>query len=159
MTESIYTFKNRVIKMGIYFDYDLENGKEVENWTTCFLCDEKKVLFVEYHVKKGPVYTLYDNARKLYSGREVKLASSKYHICDDCFSRYPSEEEVISAILKRRKEKNIVTNSEEDYDPLKILEEEIEEEKRELAKRVEKIGHLYARLEKERIKRQKIKNN
>lgn len=138
--------------MGIYFNYDFENGKEVENWLQCYLCRQKKVLIVEYHIKNGPIYSLYENARKLYSGHEVKLGSSRYLVCNDCYDNHGSEESVISEILKIRKQVDAPATG--DYDPLKFLEEEIEEEKRELLKLIDRIGEMYSRLERERIKRQ-----
>lgn len=139
--------------MGIYFNYDFENGKEVENWLQCYLCRQKKVLIVEYHIKNGPIYSLYQNARKLYSGHEIKIGSSRYLVCDDCYNIFSSEEEVISEILKKRKKFDALVTA--DYDPLKFLEEEIEEEKREILKTIDRIGEMYAKLERERIKRQK----
>lgn len=139
--------------MGIYFDYDFEDGKEVENWISCFLCGEKKVLVVEYHVKKGPIYTLYDNARKLYSGHEINIASSKYLVCEDCYRTYGGEDQVISAVLKKKKELSPSTTA-RDFDTLKIIEEEIHEVRMQISKLLDKLGELHERLERERINRQ-----
>lgn len=143
--------------MGIYFDYDFEDGKEVENWISCFLCGEKKVLLVEYHVRKGPIYTLYKDARKLYSGHEINIASSKYLVCDDCYRAYGGEDQVISAILKKKKQVS-PSLSGGNIDPIKVIEEEIAEVKKDINKLLDKLGELHERLERERIHRQSLQN-
>lgn len=140
--------------MGIYFDYDFEDGKEVENWISCFLCGEKKVLLVEYHVRKGPIYTLYKDARKLYSGHEISIASSRYLVCEDCYRSLGGEDEVISAILKKKKEVSPTATT--DFDALKIIEEEIEDVRNQISKLLDKLGELHERLERERIHRQSM---
>lgn len=141
--------------MGIYFDYDIESGKEVENWLVCYICHKKKVLVVEYHIKNGPVYSLYKDARKLFSGYELKIGSGKYLVCADCYKAAGSEEVIISEIIKNRKKLDSIPTS--DYDPLKFIEEEIEDAKKEFSKLINRIGELYARREKERIRRQTAK--
>ncbi len=130
--------------MGIYFDYDFEDGKEVERWLPCFLCEQKKVLFVEYHIKTGLVYSLYDNARKLQSGHQVKVGSAEHLICDDCYNTYGSEEAVIAEILRRRKEEK----TEEKTSQIATIEKEIEETKKEFLELLERLGKLYYHLEK-----------
>lgn len=138
--------------MGIYFDYDFDNGKEVENYLSCFLCKRKNVLVVEYHVKNGPIYTLYDNARKVFSGREIHVGSSRYLICEECYTSRPSEEDLVAKIIEARRESGITTVV--DYDPIKVIEEEIYETKAELTELIEKLGELHERLERERQRRQ-----
>jgi hypothetical protein len=130
--------------MGIYFDFDFEEGKEVERWVPCFLCNQRKVLFVEYHIKSGPIYTLYDDARKLWSGKEITVGSGSYLVCEDCFSGYRSEEEVVAEILRRRKEEK----TSEKISEIKHLEAEIEEAKKEIMELVERLAKLYQHLEK-----------
>lgn len=138
--------------MGIYFDYDYEDGKEVENWVPCFLCGEKKVLYVEYHIKKGPIYTLLnDSARKLWSGHEINIISDRYLVCEDCYSARGSEEKVIEDIIALKRSKSVSTAS--DLDPLKLIENEIEETKNRINELIEKLEELCAR--KERIKIEK----
>lgn len=138
--------------MGIYFDYDFDNGKEVENYLPCYLCRQKKVLVVEYHVKNGPIYMLYNDARKVFSGREIHLGSSRYLVCEDCYRERGSEEDVIAEILEQRREAGASLTVE--YDAIKVLEEEIYETKAQIAELIEKIGELHERLERERARRQ-----
>lgn len=144
--------------MGIYFDYNYEDGKEVENWVRCYLCGEKKVLFVEYHVKKGPIYTLLnDEARKLWSGHEIKIISDRFLICDDCYNKYESEDEIISAIIKKKKEQPETPT--EPFSKIKFIESEIEETKDRLEELLNKLGELYERLGRERVMQQLKKQN
>lgn len=139
--------------MGIYFNYDFEDGKEVENWVPCYLCSQKKVLFVEYHIKKGPIYTLLnDEARKLWSGKEVKIVNDTYLVCEDCYKSYSTEDEVISAILQKKR--SLAKSAASDVDTLKVIENEIEETKEKIFQLLEKIGELYERLGREKIARQ-----
>lgn len=139
--------------MGIYFDYDYEDGKEVENRVPCFLCSERKVLFVEYHIKKGPIYTLLsDDARKLWSGREVRIVNDTYLVCEDCFHSYASEDELISAIL--RKKRTVPDALRTEIDTIKVIENEIEETKERICQLLDKLGELYERLGREKLARQ-----
>ncbi len=129
--------------MGIYFDFDFEEGKEVERWTPCFLCNQKKVLFVEYHVKNGPVYTLYDNARKLWSGKELKVGSGNFFVCEDCLNEWGSEEEIVAEIMNRRKkEKDSLRETE-----IQQLEAQIEEARKEIDDVIQRMAKLYHLLE------------
>lgn len=130
--------------MGIYFDYDFEDGKEVEKWSDCYLCNQKKVLFVEYHVKTGLVYSLYDNARKLQSGYQVKVGSAEYLVCEDCYSTYGSEEGLVAEIIRRRKEEKVSETTTQ----VQTIEKEIEETKKEFLELVERLAKLYYHLEK-----------
>lgn len=139
--------------MGIYFNYDYEDGKEVENWVPCFLCGAKKVLFVEYHIKKGPIYTLLsDEARKLWSGKEIKIINDTYLVCEDCYKEYETEDAIISEIIKKKRTAQDSRAS--DLDTIKLIENEIEETKEKIQELLDKLGNLYERLGKERIKRQ-----
>jgi len=140
--------------VGIYFDYNYEDGKEVEIWLPCYLCSQKKVLMVEYQIKKGPIYVLLnDEARKLWSGREVKVASETYLICEDCYKSFASEDELITAILKKRKEQ--AATKTDQIDTIKVIEQEIEETKHRISELLEKLGMLYERLGRERTLRNK----
>lgn len=142
--------------MGIYFNYDYEDGKEVENWVPCYLCGKKKVLFVEYHIKKGPIYTLLnDEARKLWSGREIKIVNDAYLICEDCYKEKGSEDLMISEILKKKR----LTSQPQtvDFDTIKVIENEIEEVKGKIAALMDRLGELYERLGREKVlKQQKV---
>jgi DNA-directed RNA polymerase subunit M/transcription elongation factor TFIIS len=143
--------------MGIYFDYDYEDGKEVENWVPCFLCGEKKVLFVEYHIRKGPIYTLLnDNARKLWSGHEIKIISDNFLVCEDCYREYPSEDEIISAIIRKRRETPDAQSA--PIDKIKVIESEIEETKEKIEGLLNRLGELYERLGREKVLQQSRKN-
>lgn len=136
--------------MGIYFEYSYEDGKEVEIWLPCFLCNQKKVLMVEYQIKRGPIYVLLnDDARKLWSGREVKVASETYLICEDCYQSFSSEDELIAAILKKKKEQAASTDTQ--IDSIKVIEQEIEETKEKINELLKKLGSLYERLGRERV--------
>ncbi|MCX7831763.1 MAG: hypothetical protein N2440_02555 [Actinobacteria bacterium] len=140
--------------MGIYFNYDYEEGKEVENWVPCYLCGEKKVLYVEYHIKKGPIYTLLnDEARKLWSGREIKIVSDTYLICDDCYQQRPSEDLIISEILKKKRLSSQPQKAE--IDTIKVIENEIEDVKGKITVLMERLGELYERLGREKVLKQK----
>lgn len=130
--------------MGIYFEYDFKDGKEVEKWLPCYLCKQKKLLFVEYHIKTGLVYSLYDNARKLQSGHQVKVGSAEYLVCEDCYNTYGSEESLVSEIIARRREEREIENTTQ----VKVIEKEIEETKKEFLELVERLGKLYYHLEK-----------
>jgi uncharacterized protein YbaR (Trm112 family) len=139
--------------MGIYFDYNYEDGKEVEIWLPCFTCGEKKVLMVEYQIKKGPIYVLLnDEARKLWSGREIKVASESYLVCEDCYKSFPSEDELIARILKKKKEQ--ISLKQAEIDTLKVIEQEIEETKAKINELLDKLGLLYERLGREKLLRQ-----
>lgn len=126
--------------MGIYFDLDLENGKEVEKHHPCYLCDEKRVLFVEYQVPSGAGgYVLYDDARKLFSGKEIAAGTAVHLVCEDCLTHYGSEENVIAEILSRRTE----TKKSEKEGELKYLQEDIEETQRHIDELIQKLAQLY----------------
>ncbi len=129
--------------MGIYFDYDFEDGKEVEYWLTCYLCHQKKVLFVEYQVKSGPIYTLYNNARRLESGKELKVGTLSHLVCLDCYNAFGSEEGVVAEILRRRKEEK----HSEKIAHLKQIETEINETRKQIDDLVQKLAQLYHLLE------------
>lgn len=126
--------------MGIYFDYDLKAGKEVERYVPCYVCGEKKVLFVEYHIPSGTGgYVLYDNARKLFSGKEFQVGSTNHLVCEDCLKEYGSEENVVAEILKRRSE----TKKTEKQSEIEFLEGEIEETRRHIDELIQKLAQLY----------------
>lgn len=133
--------------VGIYFDYDFE-GKEVERYLPCYLCNEKKVVFVEYHVPSGSDgYVLYDDARKLFSGSELLIGSLNHLVCEDCLKEHGNEENVVAEILKRRTE----ASKEAKKSEVKYLEEDIEETRRHLDELNEKLTQLY-RLRDEALK-------
>lgn len=58
--------------MGIYFNFDFKNGKEVEQPERCYICGRPDVLYAEYYVLDGDVYKLYKNARKIVRGRKCR---------------------------------------------------------------------------------------
>ncbi|MCK4778283.1 MAG: hypothetical protein KAS39_07860 [Actinomycetia bacterium] len=141
--------------MGIYFDYDFAEGKEVERWMDCYLCNQKKVLFVEYHIKNGPIYSLYNDARKLFSGKELKVGSAEHLICDDCLKQYKNEESIVSEILSHRTE----DKKQEKESAIIKLESEVEETKRQIDELVHKLANLYQLINESKNKAEKNKKS
>lgn len=88
--------------MGVYFDYDFKNGKEVEKKEACYICGKDSVLYAEYYLEDGGVYKIYKDSRKIVQGREVPVGSKVHPVCDACLKQYRTEEELVERILDRR---------------------------------------------------------
>ncbi len=128
--------------MGIYFDYDFKNGKEVEQQEKCYLCAKPDVLYAEYYILDGDVYRLYKNSRKIVKGKEVPVGSRVHAICDSCLAKYPAEEDLVSAILsKRQEEKKELIKKELDE-----IFKQIEEKKQEIVLKEKELEVLRAEM-------------
>lgn len=90
--------------MGVYFDYDFKNGKEVERKEKCYLCENENILYAEYYILEGDVYKLYKNSRKIVHGHEVPVGSRVHTVCESCYQSVPTEEELVEKILAKRLE-------------------------------------------------------
>jgi len=133
--------------MGVYFEYDFKNGKEVEKRESCYICGKDTVLYAEYYVEDGGVYKLYKDARKIIKGREVPVGSKVHAICDPCVKQYSTEEELVERILDRRLQEKKETYRKE----LEQISAQIEKKNQERAikmKELELIEADIAELEK-----------
>lgn len=128
--------------MGVYFEYDFKNGKEVEQPERCFLCGKPDVLYAEYYILDGDVYKLYKNARKIVRGKEIPVGSRVHAICDACYSKAPSEEELVEEILKKRLEERKL----ELRKHLDELFKKIEDKKQEIALKEKELEVLRSEL-------------
>ncbi len=122
--------------MGVYFEYDFKNGKEVEKAEKCYLCDKEDVVYAEYYILEGDVYKLYKDARKIIKGREVQVGSINHSLCPSCIEAYPLEEDLISAILKKR----VVEKKEDKKKEVENLQKKIEEKQAELKAKQEEVA-------------------
>lgn len=128
--------------MGVYFDYNFRNGKEVEKAEKCFLCDKEDVVYAEYYVLEGDVYKLYKDARKIIKGKEIHVGSMFHTVCPECDQKHPSEEEVLSLILEKRVE----AKKNERRHELEMLEQQIESKKEAIAGIQKEIDELVAQV-------------
>ncbi len=141
--------------MGVYFEYDFKNGKEVEKAEKCFLCDADSVVYAEYYILEGDTYKLYKDARKIIKGKEVQVGSMVHSVGPECLEKYPEEEALISSILERRLEikKNERKKEIDELDAqVKAKEEEIkakEEEVKKLKAELEEIKSKIDAIKKE----------
>lgn len=114
--------------MGVYFDYDFKNGKEVERSEKCFTCSKENILYAEYYILEGDVYKLYKDSKKIVRGKEIPVGSRIHTICDECIDKYSTEEEIVEKILKKRQEERVLQLKDE----LKTLQNQIEDKKQEI---------------------------
>jgi flagellar motility protein MotE (MotC chaperone) len=129
--------------MGIYFNFDFKNGKEVEQPERCYLCGKPDVLYAEYYVLDGEVYKLYKNARKIVRGKEIPVGSRVHPVCEACLSLYPTEEDLVEEIIKRRMEER----KKEIQVEIEKLEGKIESKKQEIALKEKELEVLKSELE------------
>lgn len=88
--------------MGVYFEYDFKNGKEVEKTENCYLCKKGSVLFAEYYILDGNTYKLYKESRKIVKGKEIPVGSRLHLVCEACFQESHNEESLVEKILTER---------------------------------------------------------
>jgi predicted RNase H-like nuclease (RuvC/YqgF family) len=134
--------------MGVYFEYDFKNGKEVEKVESCYLCENDSVVYAEYYILEGDTYKLYKDARKIIKGKEVQVGSQIHAIGPECLEKYPEEEELISAILQKR----VDLKREEKRKVLEEIEEKIRAKEEEIKAKEEEISAL--KIEIEEIKKE-----
>lgn len=135
--------------MGIYFDYDFKNGKEVERKEKCYLCENENILYAEYYILEGDVYKLYKDSRKIVRGHEVPVGSRVHAICDDCYASVPSEEELVEKILAKRleeKKSEIKKQLKELLSKIESKKQEIELKEKELAVLRDEVKELEAQV-------------
>jgi DNA repair exonuclease SbcCD ATPase subunit len=126
--------------MGVYFDYNFRNGKEVEKAEKCYLCDKEDVVYAEYYVLEGDVYKLYKDARKIIKGKEINVGSMVHTVCPECDQKHPNEEEILSLILERRVESKKSERKEE----LEMIQKQVESKQEALAAIQKEIDELNA---------------
>lgn len=129
--------------MGIYFNFDFKNGKEVEQPERCYICGRPDVLYAEYYVLDGDVYRLYKNARKIVRGKEIPVGSRVHAICEACLEKYPLEEDLVEEILKKRHEEKKA----QIYREIQNLSKEAENKKQEIALKEKELEVLKSELE------------
>ncbi len=136
--------------MGVYFEYDFKNGKEVEKAEKCFLCDADSVVYAEYYILEGDTYKLYKDARKIIKGKEVQVGSQVHAVGPECLEKYPEEETLISAILERRveaKKSEKKKEIEELEAQMKAKEEEIKAKEEEIKKMKAELDEIKAKID------------
>lgn len=124
--------------MGVYFDYNFRNGKEVEKAEKCYICDKEDVVYAEYYVLEGDVYKLYKDARKIIKGKEVHFGSQLHTVCPECEQKHLNEEELLSLILEKRVE----AKKDERRNELVAIEKQIEEKQQAIAAIQKEIDEL-----------------
>jgi len=129
--------------MGIYFNFDFKNGKEVEQPERCYLCGKPDVLYAEYYVLEGDTYKLYKNARKIVRGKEIPVGSRVHPVCETCLSLYATEEDLVEAIIKRRMEEK----KREIQAEIEKLKAKIEDKKQEISLKEKELELLKSELE------------
>ncbi len=143
--------------MGIYFNFDFKNGKEVEQPERCYICGKPDVLYAEYYVLDGDTYKLYKNARKIVRGKEIPVGSRIHAICEACLQKYPYEEDLVEEILKKRHEEKkaeifkeiqkLQSEAESLKQEISLKEKELEVLRSELNEKIEKIRKLQETVE------------
>lgn len=136
--------------MGVYFEYDFKNGKEVEKAEKCYLCGADNVIYAEYYILEGDTYKLYKDARKIIKGKEVQVGSQVHTVGPECLEKYPEEEELISSILQKRLDEKKVEKRkeiEEIENQIKAKEDEIRAKEEELKKLQAELDELKKNVE------------
>ncbi len=113
--------------MGIYFEYDFKNGKEIEKREKCYLCEKENILYAEYYILEGDVYKLYKDSRIIVKGKEIPVGSRTHAICDECLQKWPTEEELVEKILARRLEERKVQYKQEFEKYQKMIDQKKQE--------------------------------
>lgn len=139
--------------MGVYFEYDFKNGKEVEKAEKCFLCDTDSVVYAEYYILEGDTYKLYKDARKIIKGKEVQVGSLVHPVGPECLDKYPEEETLISAILERRVEAKKSERKKE----IEELEAQLKDKEIEIKAKEEEVRKLKGELDEIKAKIDAIK--
>ena len=137
--------------MGVYFEYDFKNGKEVEKVEQCYLCGNDSVVYAEYYILEGDTYKLYKDARKIIKGKEIQVGSLVHAIGPECLEKYPEEEDLISAILEKRLELKKAEKKkalEEMKQKIKAKEEEIKAKEKEIAELKKELQEMQKEAEK-----------
>lgn len=129
--------------MGIYFDYDFKNGKEVEQPERCYLCGKPDVLYAEYYILDGDIYKLYKNSRKIVRGKEIPVGSRIHPICEACLQKAGTEEDLVEAILQKRMEEKKLELKKQ----LDEVMQKIEDKKQEIALKEKELAVLRSELE------------
>lgn len=141
--------------MGIYFDYDFKNGKEVEKREKCYLCEKENILYAEYYILEGDVYKLYKDSRKIVKGKEIPVGSRVHAICDECLRKWSTEEELVERILEKRLEERKAQYRRESEKYQRMIEQKkqeialkqkelqiLEQELRDLEKKLEALQSM-----------------
>ena len=141
--------------MGVYFEYDFKNGKEVEKTEKCYICGKDNVVYAEYYILEGDVYKLYKDARKIIKGKELQVGSHFHPLCSTCENKYPSEEELISTILnKRLDEKKDVRKKE-----LTVIEGQVKEKQDQVKAKENEVANLKKELDEIKAKADALKKD
>jgi chromosome segregation ATPase len=139
--------------MGVYFEYDFKNGKEVEKVEQCYLCENDTVVYAEYYILEGDTYKLYKDARKIIKGKEIQVGSQVHAIGPECLEKYPEEEDLISAILQKR----VDLKKEEKKKALQEVEERIKAKEEEIKAKEKEIAEIKKEIEEIKKEADKIR--